>query len=59
MLLIKSMINRYKDYGNVAHQEVVKETVAHLEKILQISKRQEDEIGFLKTLIRDYIVLTR
>ncbi|MEM1217913.1 MAG: RDD family protein [Bacteroidota bacterium] len=59
MLLIKSMINRHKDYQNEAHRKVVRDTVAHLQEILQITNPPKDDIQFLKTLIRDYIVLTR
>lgn len=59
MLLIKSIISRYRKYKNPAHRDVVNELVSNLEERLDISERPPDKIEFLKILIRDYIVLTR
>ncbi|MFT5165670.1 MAG: putative RDD family membrane protein YckC [Saprospiraceae bacterium] len=59
MLVIKTIISRYGKYRNKAHQEVVDELVLNLSQQLDIIKTPRDKIGFLKTLIRDYIVLTR
>ncbi len=59
MLLIKTIISRYRRHRNKAHQEVVNELVQNLSKQLDILEPPRDKIGFLKTLIRDYIVLTR
>lgn len=59
MLLIKTIISRYRKYRNNAHQEVIDELVANLVRQLDISVPPRDKIAFLKTLVRDYIVLTR
>jgi len=59
MLLIKTIISRYRQHRNRAHQEVVNELVQNLSQQLDIIEPPKDKIGFLKTLIRDYIVLTR
>lgn len=59
MLLIKSIISRYRKHRNQAHQEVVDELVQNLSQQLGLLEKPTDKIGFLKTLIRDYIVLTR
>ena len=59
MLLIKSIISRYRKYRNKSHQEVVDELVVNLTQQLDIVDSPRDKIAFLKTLIRDYIVLTR
>ena len=59
MLLIKNIIARYRKYHNPAHQEVVNELVDKLQQQLEITEKPLDKINFLKTLIRDYIVLTR
>ncbi len=59
MLLIKTIISRYRKYRNRAHQEVVNELVQNLVRQLDITETPKDKIAFLKTLIRDYIVLTR
>ncbi len=59
MLLIKTIIARYRTHRNEAHQKVVNELVLNLRNQLDIAEHPTDKIGFLKTLIRDYIVLTR
>jgi uncharacterized RDD family membrane protein YckC len=59
MLLIKSAISRYRTYRNDAHQEVLDELVKQLTVQLDIAEPTGNKIEFLKTLIRDYIVLTR
>lgn len=59
MLLVKNIISRHRRYRNKAHQEVVTDLVANLCEQLDIVNPPRDKIGFLKTLIRDYIVLTR
>ncbi len=59
MLLIKGTISRYRNHPNEAHKKAVIELVLHLKAILEIEEVPTDKIEFLKTLIRDYIVLTR
>ncbi len=59
MLLIKNIIARYRSYPNQAHQEVVNQLVEKLQQELDINEIPRNKIEFLKTLIRDYIVLTR
>ncbi|MEL6862954.1 MAG: RDD family protein [Bacteroidota bacterium] len=59
MLLIKTIISRYRRYPNEAHRKSVDDLVKRLSDILGVSDRPNNKIEFLKTLIRDYIVLTR
>ena len=59
MLLIKAVISRYRKYPNAAHRQIVRELVARIQQQLDLPRVPEDKIGFLKTLIKDYIVLTR
>lgn len=59
MLLLKHLIARQRLYRNDAHDQAVDEAVERLITILQIEEPPQDPIEFLKTLIRDYIVLTR
>ena len=59
MIFIKNTISRYQEYPNNAHHEVVEDLVTHLMPILNIEQRPLNRIEFLKTLLRDYIVLTR
>lgn len=59
MLLIKNIISRSRRFPNAAHQQVVQDLVRNLQQQLDIAEVPTDKIAFLKTLIRDYIVLTR
>jgi len=59
MLLIKRTISRYNLYKNDAHIIAVNELVNRLTEILELQEPPKDKIVFLKTLIKDYIVLTR
>ncbi|MCR9286574.1 MAG: RDD family protein [Bacteroidetes bacterium] len=59
MLFIKNTIARYSEFRNEAHAEAINELVDHLQKILEIDEVPNNKIEFLKTLIKDYIVLTR
>lgn len=59
MLLIKGIIARCSRYQNPAHQEALRELVETVCTKLEITSIPKDKITFLKTLIRDYIVLTR
>ncbi|MBK7939064.1 MAG: hypothetical protein IPJ82_19200 [Lewinellaceae bacterium] len=53
------MLNRYQEFPNAAHDEVVDALVLHLLPLIGLEKRPVNDIEFLKTLLRDYIVLTR
>ena len=59
MLLVKNLLYRIRQYPNEAHQQAVGEAVVYLCKILDINEPPRDKIGFLRTVIKDYIVLTR
>lgn len=59
MLLIKGTVVRTSKYKNPAHRKAVNDLALHLQQILGIPDIPKDRIGFLKTLIKDYIVLTR
>ena len=59
MLLIKNVITRYRTFSNHAHEDVVNTLVNRLTQILEIPQVPSNKIEFLRTLIRDYIVLTR
>lgn len=59
MLQIKTLISRHLRYRNAAHSSVLNELVNNLKEQLSIEEQITDKIEFLKTLIRDYIVLTR
>lgn len=60
MLSIKQVISRVRKYPNDAHWEVVESLAAQLREHLDIHEsHKSDDLEFLRTLLRDYIVLTR
>ena len=59
MIFIKTTLNRLQRYPNPAHEAVVEDLVTHLMPLLNIEQRPANRVDFLKTLLRDYIVLTR
>lgn len=59
MLFIKNAIARYQEYRNPAHANAIRELVSHLQEVLDLEEPPRNKMEFLKTLIRDYIVLTR
>lgn len=59
MLLIKTVISRQRKYPNDSHQKVMHNLVEKLTSLLEIEHIPRNQPEFLKTLIRDYIVLTR
>ncbi len=59
MLIIKQILNRYQRHPNDAHRSILNDLVSRLCKQLDIQTPPANKIEFLKTLIRDFIVLTR
>jgi hypothetical protein len=59
MLLVKKTIDRYKNFPNPAHANAIVLLSDVLSKKLNLEQTPKDKIGFLKTLINDYVVLTR
>lgn len=61
MLLIQNVLRRYDKYKNKAHRDALfllsKKVKAKLN--IEDGEIQEESIKFLKTLIKDYVVLTR
>lgn len=59
MLTIKNAIERSRRFPNDAHRKVINELTTKVLEELDIRERPRDPIKFLKTLVSDYIVLTR
>ncbi|UTW64511.1 RDD family protein [bacterium SCSIO 12741] len=58
VLLIKEVLTRAKKYPGKSSNEAMKELLIRLQETLQI-KLPKDKAKFLKTLIKDYVALTR
>jgi len=59
MLFIKKVLERERRYPNPAHKKAVTTLSVHVAERLDITKVPKDQRKFLRTLINDYIVLTR
>jgi len=59
MLTLKSLLDRESRYRNSTYKELVAEAAERCASVLQISQIPKDKVSFLKTLLRDYIVITR
>lgn len=59
ILTIKSALDRYRTYGNTGHRRVISDMAVHVAGKLQLPAVPKDEEAFLRTVIKDYIVLTR
>ncbi len=59
ILLIKQVLERYQRYNNDAHKKVLLDLCHSISSRLNIVYDKRDPSAFLKTLIKDYIVLTR
>ena len=59
MLLLKNLLSRYQTWKNAAHAEAIRNASLHICKQLDIEVPKGNQIELIKTLIRDYIVLTR
>ncbi|MBN2681293.1 MAG: RDD family protein [Bacteroidales bacterium] len=60
VLLIKNTIDRYNLYKNDAHKEAVLLLIERVCNLLNIPKpKSANSIVFLKTIVKDYVVLTR
>lgn len=59
MLLIKSSLRRLAEYNNKAHQEAIQQLAENCRFRLEIENDGLSDVDLLKTLLQDYIVLTR
>ena len=59
MLLIKYTLERYHKYPNKSHLEALDLLTLKMKNELEISNTKQSNMEFLRTLVKDYIVLTR
>lgn len=59
MITLKQTVERYLLYKNAAHAEALHLASKRVCDLLGLSEVPADEVGFLRTVIKDYIVLTR
>jgi hypothetical protein len=59
MLVLKKLVDRHQRYRNAAHRELMLETANRISRKLGIEILENKPDLFIKTLIKDYVVLTR
>jgi uncharacterized RDD family membrane protein YckC len=59
IILIKQVLERNKKYNNDAHHDAMVDLANIMASKLEIAPVPSDKVTFLRTLIKDYIVLTR
>jgi uncharacterized RDD family membrane protein YckC len=59
VLLIKTTLDRSRIYKNDAHYETVDLLAQKIKQVLSLENVQMDNVRFLTTILRDYVVLTR
>jgi len=59
MILIKNAITRVKKYPNEPHKQLVRDLATRAADELSLEEVPQKKLTFLKTLLQDYIVLTR
>jgi uncharacterized RDD family membrane protein YckC len=59
MILIKNAISRVQKFPNEPHKQLIRELATKASQELNLPEVPEKKLTFLKTLLQDYIVLTR
>jgi len=59
MLTVKAVLDRFSRFGNRSHRDLIGRTAKRCAEVLELTAVPEDQEGFLRTLIKDYIVITR
>jgi len=59
MLTVKAVLDRYSKYSNHAHRAILENAALRCSEVLELADVPADREVFLRTLIKDYIVITR
>lgn len=59
MLTVKAVLDRYDKYRNESHHKLLETTASRCGEVLELDEIPKNRIEFLRTLIKDYIVITR
>jgi uncharacterized RDD family membrane protein YckC len=59
VLLLKEVITRKERYDSFVYSELVKSTAQRMEALLKVEREELQPLDFLKTLVREYVILTR
>jgi uncharacterized RDD family membrane protein YckC len=59
VLLIKTTLDRNRQFSNEAHREAMAMLAQRVKLVLRIDDSTQDDQKFLQTILQDYVVLTR
>lgn len=59
VLLIKRTLERHREFQNVAHRQAVELLARQVKSMISVTAHGENDVEFLKTILNDYVVLTR
>jgi len=59
VLLIKTTLERYRQFKNLSHQQAVRELSEKVRTTLGVTPVAQTDVQFLQTVLNDYVVLTR
>jgi uncharacterized RDD family membrane protein YckC len=59
MLLLKEVMDRYNRHRNSAHEAAMVQALTIVKEKLNIENIPSDKIGFIRTLIKDYVAMSR
>jgi uncharacterized RDD family membrane protein YckC len=59
VLLIKTTLDRFKEYPNAAHRQAIEELTQKIKDVLLLQYVRMENSLFLQTILNDYVVLTR
>lgn len=59
VLLIKRTLERHREFQNVAHRQAVELLARQVKSMISVTAHGENDVEFLKTVLSDYVVLTR
>jgi predicted unusual protein kinase regulating ubiquinone biosynthesis (AarF/ABC1/UbiB family) len=59
MLFVKQALDRFKKFHNTAHREAITKLANKMAHQLDLAEEPENKVEFLRTLLNDYVVLSR
>lgn len=59
MVMIKRLIDRYEDYPNDANLRLVEKAADRARERMRVTEALKPDVKFLRTLIRDFVILSR
>lgn len=59
MLFVKQALDRFKNFNNTAHKEAITQLADKMAQQLQLTELPNNKVEFLRTLLNDYVVLSR